>query len=211
MTADELPPVPRWWHCDTHGPGNHTAWGCPECVREMREEINQLKRWKSTNAPRLEALQGLLHHEQAEAHKGREAIATLASERAANALLTDEVERLRAALYAVRAQERERWESALGAVMPADFKDWHGSPEDRPETAAAVIRSLQEREQMAWGQVAAAQAQERERCMGAMDSHGRYWVENRGRIIDAVTAAGFRIMSDRDRCWLEAIRAQDQG
>ena len=35
--------APRWWHCDTHGPGNHTAWGCPECVREMRGEIVQLK------------------------------------------------------------------------------------------------------------------------------------------------------------------------
>ncbi len=35
--------VPRWWHCDTHGPGTHNAWGCPECVREMRAEIARLK------------------------------------------------------------------------------------------------------------------------------------------------------------------------
>jgi hypothetical protein len=35
---DGLGPAPRWWHCDTHGPGNHTAWGCPECVRELRTE-----------------------------------------------------------------------------------------------------------------------------------------------------------------------------
>lgn len=33
------PEVPKWWNCDTHGRGNHTAWGCPECVREMREAI----------------------------------------------------------------------------------------------------------------------------------------------------------------------------
>ena len=51
----------------------------------------------------------------------------------------------------------------------------------------------------------AAVASERERCMGAMDSHGRYWVENRSRIIDAVSAAGFRIMSTRDRFWLEPV------
>jgi len=34
---------PNWWHCDLHGPGTRTAWGCPECVREMREEIAQLR------------------------------------------------------------------------------------------------------------------------------------------------------------------------
>ena len=49
-----------------------------------------LKRWKSTNAPRIEALDGLLKHAQIEAAKGAEAIASLASERAANAILTDE-------------------------------------------------------------------------------------------------------------------------
>ena len=31
--------APKWWHCDTHGPGTHAAWGCPECVREMRAEL----------------------------------------------------------------------------------------------------------------------------------------------------------------------------
>ena len=41
----------------------------------------------------------------------------------------------------------------------------------------------------------------------AADSHGRYWLENRGRIIDAVTAAGFRIMSNADRCWLQPLPA----
>ena len=38
-----LGPTPRWWHCDTHGPGNHRAWGCPECVREMRGEISRMR------------------------------------------------------------------------------------------------------------------------------------------------------------------------
>lgn len=34
---------PKWWHCDTHGPGSVSAWGCPTCVREMREELQQLR------------------------------------------------------------------------------------------------------------------------------------------------------------------------
>lgn len=54
----------------------------------------ELRRWKSTNAPRLEALQGLLEHAQIEAAKGSEATASLASERAANAILTGENELL---------------------------------------------------------------------------------------------------------------------
>lgn len=68
----------------------------------------ELLRWKSTHAPRLEAMQGLLHAAQHEAHAGREAIATLDSERAANALLTDEVERLRVGLLDA-IEEVESW------------------------------------------------------------------------------------------------------
>lgn len=40
MNAPEQ--APPWWHCDTHGPGNVRAWGCPECVREMRATIARL-------------------------------------------------------------------------------------------------------------------------------------------------------------------------
>ena len=32
----------RWWRCDTHGPAVATAWGCPECVRELRTERDGL-------------------------------------------------------------------------------------------------------------------------------------------------------------------------
>lgn len=35
---------PRWWKCPTHGPATANAWGCPECVREMRDEIARLTR-----------------------------------------------------------------------------------------------------------------------------------------------------------------------
>lgn len=31
-------PVPPWWRCQTHGPATPNAWGCPECVRELRAE-----------------------------------------------------------------------------------------------------------------------------------------------------------------------------
>ena len=31
--------MPSWWRCDTHGPGTRTAWGCPECVRELRTSL----------------------------------------------------------------------------------------------------------------------------------------------------------------------------
>ena len=43
MTDPATNPAPRWWHCDTHGPATANAWGCPECVREMRGEIAALK------------------------------------------------------------------------------------------------------------------------------------------------------------------------
>ena len=44
--------------------------------------------------------------------------------------------------------------------------------------------------------------------LGPLDSHGRYWVENRGRIIDAVTAAGFRLMSNAEGFWLQPLSAR---
>ena len=32
----------QWRYCDAHGTGTEYAWGCPECVREMRKEITRL-------------------------------------------------------------------------------------------------------------------------------------------------------------------------
>ena len=68
----------------------------------LRAERDDLARWKSTHAPRIEALQGLKDHAQAEAAKGAEALASLASEREANAILTAEVEALRAEVERLR-------------------------------------------------------------------------------------------------------------
>ena len=68
-------------------------------------ERDQLARWKSTNAPRLEALDGLLADARAEAAKGAEAISSLASEREANAILTAENDQLRAQVERLRGGE----------------------------------------------------------------------------------------------------------
>jgi hypothetical protein len=32
-----------WHHCDKHGVADPAAWGCPECLRELREENRQLR------------------------------------------------------------------------------------------------------------------------------------------------------------------------
>lgn len=140
--AKTITEAPAWWHCDTHGPGTLHAWGCPECTRELR-------RWKSTNAPRLDALQGLLTAAQHEAHAGREAVASLASEREANALLTAEVEALRDDAPHVaysqgvadgRAAERERC-----AKLCEDLRwpAWVESTTDAREAMAEAIRGVE--------------------------------------------------------------------
>lgn len=76
-------------------------------MREAADKLEELLRWKSTHAPRIEALEGLLAAAQQEAAAGREAVTSLASERAANELLTNEVERLRAAATELVAAERD--------------------------------------------------------------------------------------------------------
>ena len=42
--------APRQWRCDTHGPAKAGAWGCPECVHEMRAEIEELDALRETLA-----------------------------------------------------------------------------------------------------------------------------------------------------------------
>jgi hypothetical protein len=32
-----------WKTCKTHGPAKPNVWGCPECVRELREENSRLR------------------------------------------------------------------------------------------------------------------------------------------------------------------------
>lgn len=67
------------------------------------EYVLRMRRWMSTNGPRLNALEGLLVTAQKEAAAGREAVASLASEREANAFLTGEVEQLQKTISGLRA------------------------------------------------------------------------------------------------------------
>lgn len=69
-----------------------------------------------------------------------------------------------ATIDAAVAAANARWECALGAVMPADFKCWHqNAKSELPEIAAGVIENLRQKEADAWEQSAAAVAKERER------------------------------------------------
>ena len=43
----------RWWTCPTHGDAlAHNAWGCPACVREMRDELEHLRATRTLLAAR---------------------------------------------------------------------------------------------------------------------------------------------------------------
>ena len=55
-----------WWRCSTHGPAVQTAWGCPECVRELRTErdgLMQTLRDEMDENLRLRELGGAGHDE----------------------------------------------------------------------------------------------------------------------------------------------------
>jgi hypothetical protein len=79
-------------------------------LETLRAEVKELGRWKSTNAPRIEALEGLKNHYHELAERGVEANKTLASEREANAILTAENEALRARVAELEKDaSRYRW------------------------------------------------------------------------------------------------------
>jgi hypothetical protein len=87
------------------------ADGGDSLLTNAADELMAQKRGRSIHAPRLEALQGLLAAAQLEAHAGREAVASLASERKANEALTNEIERL--------MRRSKRALSVWGAAMDA--------------------------------------------------------------------------------------------
>lgn len=95
-----------------------------ELHRDAAECLLELLRWKSIHALRLEALEGLLRTAQQEAHAGREAVSTLASERAANDLLTGSLERLRTAASQVLSDMKAQgvlleWQTLLDEALRA--------------------------------------------------------------------------------------------
>lgn len=51
---------PKWWDCATHGPATANAWGCPECVREMRGEIARLTAERDAAIAQAEAMRSRL-------------------------------------------------------------------------------------------------------------------------------------------------------
>lgn len=72
------------------------------------------------------------------------------------------VDELQVALVA-KDEEVQNWRKKLTAVMPADFKDWHeNSSAEWPEVAAGVIKSLREREELAWKATEDARKEHRE-------------------------------------------------
>ena len=52
--------MPSWWRCDTHGPGTRTAWGCPECVRELRTSLATATRERDEARAEVEGLRSAL-------------------------------------------------------------------------------------------------------------------------------------------------------
>ena len=52
--------MPSWWRCDTHGPGTRTAWGCPECVRELRTSLATATRERDEARAEVERLRKTL-------------------------------------------------------------------------------------------------------------------------------------------------------
>ncbi|MCE2659523.1 MAG: hypothetical protein LW854_14985 [Rubrivivax sp.] len=114
----------RWYQVDEPDGDCQRA---AETIERLHSEKLELLRWKGIHAPRLVAVEGLLREAQQEAAAGREAIANLASldsERQANAMLTAEVERL--------TTEREAIRALLPDELFAGSKDWtQGGPAQR--------------------------------------------------------------------------------
>jgi hypothetical protein len=75
---------------------DRTCLDLQDYAGRMTAERDALARWKSTHAPRLDAIQGLLDKYQKDAADGFEAITSLQSEREANAILTAERDVLQA-------------------------------------------------------------------------------------------------------------------
>lgn len=79
----------------------------PNLLDEAADKLEELLRWKGIYGPRLHILEQMYRERQLDAGAGREAAATLDSERKANALLTEEVERLTAVLKNANSQAED--------------------------------------------------------------------------------------------------------
>ena len=103
----------------------NAAWGrlfdfpiCDEAadtIARLEAERSEAVRWKSIHGPRLAAIEALYRDRQLDEGAGREAAATLWSERQANAILTAEVARLEAERDAARREAMEECVRMLDA------------------------------------------------------------------------------------------------
>jgi hypothetical protein len=91
----------------------------------MLAEIERVRRWKSLHESRIMGLEHLLKRAWRDAEAGREAIVSLASERAANASLTAECE---------AAEQRE---AGLVGCPLTETLTWH--PADEPPDADLLV------------------------------------------------------------------------
>jgi hypothetical protein len=106
----------------------NAAWGglvdvpiCDEAadtIARLEAERSEAVRWKSIHGPRLAAIEALYRDRQLDEAAGREAAATLWSERQANAILTAEVARLEAERDAARVAfyESAAWKYDQGTL-----------------------------------------------------------------------------------------------
>lgn len=167
LTADAEAAAVRprsWWHCETHGQAVANAWGCPECVRELRAN-------RDTQAAEIERLNAL-------AGPGGKSLGEM--ERINDGLIADN-ERLQA--------EVQSWRDTLSAVMPADCKDWHeNNPAEWPEVAAAVITSLRKSETLAWEGVE-VMARELDRVTAELDAAQERYMKACGLVAQMHMAA----------------------
>ena len=113
---------------------------------KAEREIERLRRWKSTHAPRIEALEGLLRDAQIAAAKGAEAMASLDSERAANARLTDELEAAGREIDTARARRLElqaQIERLQASLAQAGLEQQRAVRDERERCKARAVQIVE--------------------------------------------------------------------
>lgn len=78
---EEQSNTPSWWRCDTHGPGTRTAWGCPECVRELRTSLAAVTRERDENEDVFKVWRRRAEEAERERDEARAEVAKLRVER----------------------------------------------------------------------------------------------------------------------------------
>jgi hypothetical protein len=129
----------------------NAAWGglvdfpiCDEAadtIARLEAERSEAVRWKSIHGPRLAAIEALYRDRQLDEAAGREAAATLWSERQANAILTAEVARLEAERDAARREAMEEC-ARMAAQVASDCESWEEGGDFGSSGAYAVEAAI---------------------------------------------------------------------